>query len=107
MLRLPAPSLYCVVWRSLARPLLNEYFMLIPAIGVCLIPLTIFGAGMPTASRIVGTTSITLAYCRRISPLVLMPAGQCTAMPALLPPPCAIVIAYVAGVEPAMAQPTA
>ena len=32
--------------------------MLTPAIGVCSTPLTILGSGTPTASRIVGTTSI-------------------------------------------------
>ena len=50
---------------------------------------------------------MTLVYWRRFSPLALMPLGQWTTIPALLPPPCAIVIAHVAGVAPAIAQPTA
>ena len=80
--------------------------MLTPAIGVCSWPLTILGSGTPTASRIVGTMSIRWWYWRRISPFAVMPFGQCTTIPAMLPPPCAIWMHHVAGVEPATAQPT-
>ena len=51
--------------------------------------------------------SMTWWYWRRISPLALMPFGQCITIPAMFPPPWANVIPHVHGVEPAIAQPTA
>ena len=75
--------------------------------GVCATPLTILGSGMPTASRIVGTMSITWCTGGGSRPWLSMPFGQCTTSGAMLPPPWAIVIAHVHGVAPANAQPTA
>ena len=50
--------------------------MLTPSIGVCTIPLTVFGSGRPAASSTVGAMSITWWNWLRISPLALMRAGQ-------------------------------
>ena len=60
--------------------------MLTPSIGVCGMPLTDCGSGMPAASRIVGATSMTWENCERISPLALMPFGQWTTVPLRVPP---------------------
>ena len=43
---------------ALAFVLSKVYTMLTPSIGLCAMPLTIAGAAIPVASRIVGTTSI-------------------------------------------------
>ena len=50
--------------------------------------------------------SMRWVYCRRFSSLGLMPLGQRTTMPAMLPPPWDIWMHQVAGVEPATAQAT-
>ena len=62
--------------------------MLTPSIGFCSRPSTTFGAGMPVASRMVGTMSMTWWNCQRMPPLSLMRAGQEMAMPCLVPPKC-------------------
>ena len=54
--------------------------------GLCVTPLTETGSGNPAASRMVGATSITWWNCERISPLALMPLGQCTTVPLRVPP---------------------
>ena len=60
MARLPNISKYCVVRAdgALAFFLSKVYAMLTPSIGLCAMPLTIAGATIPVASRMVGTTSI-------------------------------------------------
>ena len=60
--------------------------MLTPSIGFCLMPSTFSGAGIPAASRIVGTTSITWWNWLRMPPLSLMRAGQEMTAPLRLPP---------------------
>jgi hypothetical protein len=57
---LPNISKYCVVHvdGTLAFALSHVDTMLTPSIGFCAMPLTIVGAWMPAASRIVGTMSI-------------------------------------------------
>ena len=62
--------------------------MLVPAIGTCVMPLTLCGCGMPAASRMVGTTSITWWNWVRMPPRSAMPRGQDTAMPLRVPPKC-------------------
>ena len=63
---------------------------------------------MPAASRIVGAMSITWQNCERISPLALMPFGQCTIVPLRVPPKCdATCLVHWYGVFIACAQPTA
>ena len=57
-----------------------------PSIGACSIPSTIFGAGMPVASRIVGTTSITCMNWSRWPPLSVIFAGQDTTIFCRIPP---------------------
>ena len=49
-------------------------------------PSTVSGAGMPAASRMVGTTSMTWQNCSRSAPASLMRAGQETAMHWRMPP---------------------
>src|SRR6185312_1039718 len=90
MARLPSISKYCVVCRvgASALALSHVYFRLIPSMGLCLIPLTISGCGMPVASRMVGTISMTWWNWWRIPPLSLMWPGQEIAMPCLVPPKC-------------------
>ena len=60
--------------------------MLVPSIGLCAMPSTPSGAGMPVASRRVGTMSITWWNCQRTAPLSLILAGQETHMPLRVPP---------------------
>ena len=60
--------------------------MVTPSIGFCGMPLTTFGSGMPAASRIVGTTSMTWWNCVRISPFALIPFGQWTTSGLRVPP---------------------
>ena len=50
------------------------------------VPFTTFGSGSFAASRTVGATSITWRNCERISPLALIPLGQCSTMPLRVPP---------------------
>jgi hypothetical protein len=59
MAREPNISKYCVVRRPGAFAVFHVYTMLTPSMGRCATPLTITGCGRPTASRIVGTMSIT------------------------------------------------
>ena len=60
--------------------------MLVPAIGTCGTPLTIFGSGSPAACSTVGATSITWPNWVRISFFALMPLGQVTTIPLRVPP---------------------
>ena len=60
--------------------------MLTPSIGVCTIPLTVFGSGSPAASSTVGAMSTTCWNWLRISPLALMRAGQLTTSGLRVPP---------------------
>ena len=62
--------------------------MLTPSIGFCATPLTITGAGMPVASRIVGTMSIMWWNWVRMPPASLMRSGHAIAMPWRVPPKC-------------------
>lgn len=55
--------------------------MLTPSIGLCATPLTITGAWIPAAWRMVGTMSITWWNWLRIAPASLMRLGQAIAMP--------------------------
>jgi len=59
MPRLPNISKYWVSRRSAALASLNAYSMLAPSNGACCTLLTMVGAGIPAASRIVGAMSIT------------------------------------------------
>ena len=49
--------------------------MLMPSIGLCLMPSIASGAGMPVASRMVGTMSMTWGNCRRMPPTIGDVAG--------------------------------
>ena len=49
---------------------------LAPCMGICSMPSTSFGAGMPATSRMVGTTSMQWVNCVRSPPLSLMRLGQ-------------------------------
>ena len=60
--------------------------MLTPSIGFCAMPLTVSGAWMPAASRIVGTMSMMWWNCERMPPTSLMWPGHEMAMPCLVPP---------------------
>ena len=81
--------------------------MLVPSIGACWTPLTKAGSGRPAASRIVGATSITWLNCERTSPLLSIPAGQCTIVPLRVPPQCeATCLVHWYGEHIAQAHPT-
>jgi hypothetical protein len=54
---------------------------LVPSIGFCGMPSTTSGACMPTASRIVGTMSMTWVNWLRMPPLSLITLGHEIAMP--------------------------
>src|SRR6476659_3127952 len=90
MARLPNISKYWVlrVDGALAFVLSNVYAMLTPSIGFCAMPLTITGAGMPVASRMVGTMSIMWWNCVRTPQASLMRFGQAIVMPFRVPPKC-------------------
>src|SRR5450631_4202772 len=90
MARLPSISKYCVVcWvGALAFALSHVYIMLTPSMGLCLMPLIVSGCGMPVASRMVGTMSMTWLNWRRMPPTSLMWPGQDMAMPWDVPPKC-------------------
>ena len=88
MPRLQNISKYCVSRRSAAFASLNAYSVLAPSKGACCTLFTIVGAGIRAASRTVGAMSITWQNCERISPLPLMPFGQCTIVPLRVPPKC-------------------
>ena len=60
--------------------------MLTPSIGFCGMPLTVLGCGSPAASSTVGTMSIRWWYWLRISPFALIPFGQQTTAPLVMPP---------------------
>ncbi len=82
--------------------------MLTPSIGFWAMPLTVLGAAMPVASRIVGTTSITWWNWWRMPPASLMRLGQAIAMPLRVPPKCdATCLVHLNGVSNAQVQPTA
>src|SRR5262249_35083779 len=58
--------------------------MLTPSIGFWVTPFTCTGCGMPAASRIVGSTSITWWNCQRMPPLSLIFAGEEVGVPCLV-----------------------
>ena len=79
--------------------------MLTPSIGSCLMPSIVSGAGMPVASRIVGTMSMTWWNCRRMPPGSSMWPGQEIAMPCAVPPKCdGTCFIHLNGVSIAQAQ---
>jgi hypothetical protein len=57
-----------------------------PWIGDCVTPRMACGGSTPIASSTVGTMSMTCAYWWRISPLPLIPFGQCTMKGSATPP---------------------
>ena len=80
--------------------------MLTPSIGFWAMPLTITGAGMPVASRIVGTMSMKWWNWWRMPPASLMRFGQAITMPCRVPPKCdAICLVHLNGVSKAQVQP--
>jgi hypothetical protein len=84
------------------------YVKLTPSIGFCGMPSTTSGAGMPVASRIVGTMSMMWVNWLRIPPLSLMTAGHEIAMPCRTPPQCeAICLVQENGVSKAHVHATA
>ena len=79
--------------------------MLTPSMGFCLMPSTMSGAGMPVASRMVGTMSMTWWNCSRMPPASLMRLGQAMHMPCRVPPKCeAICLVQENGVSKAQVQ---
>ncbi len=79
-----------------------------PSIGSCAIPSTVFGSGMPAASRIVGPTSMTWVNCERRSPPALIRFGQATTIGLRVPPRwLAICLPHWNGVFTAWAQAAA
>ena len=62
--------------------------MLVPSMGFCLMPSIVSGCGMPVASRMVGTMSMTWLNWRRMPPTSLMWPGQDMTMPWAVPPKC-------------------
>ena len=81
--------------------------MLTPSIGFCAMPLTVTGAVMPVASRMVGTMSIMWWNWLRMPPASLMRPGQDIAMPCRVPPKCeAICLVHLNGVSKAQDQAT-
>ena len=69
-------------------------------------PLIVSGAGMPVASRMVGTMSMTWWNWRRMPPTSLMWPGQDMATPWAVPPKCdATCFIHLNGVSIAHAQP--
>src|SRR5215469_11852594 len=80
--------------------------MLTPSIGFCATPLTITGAGIPVASRRVGTISIMWCHWVRIPPASLMRAGQDITIPCRVPPKCeATCLVHLNGVSNAATYP--
>src|SRR5213593_3011835 len=93
---------------ALALALSKVYAMLTPSIGFCLMPLTVSGALMPVASRIVGTTSMMWWNWLRMPPASLMRAGHEMARPCPVPPKCdAICLVHLNGVSNAQDHATA
>src|SRR5215468_12178201 len=110
MARSPNISKYWVlcVEGAFAFFLSNVYSMLTPSIGLCVIPLTTFGALIFVASRIVGTMSITWWNWVRMPPLSVITFGHEIAMPCRTPPKCdAICFVHENGVSKAQVQATA
>jgi hypothetical protein len=58
----------------------------VPWIGNCANPLTIFGAGTPTVSLMIGATSVTWWNCGRSPPLSAIHFGQVTIIGFRVPP---------------------
>ncbi len=82
--------------------------MLTPSIGRCLMPSIVSGAGMPVASRMVGTMSMMWWNWRRMPPTSLMWPGQDMATPCAVPPKCdGTCFTHLNGVSIAHAQPAA
>ena len=82
--------------------------MLVPSIGACLMPSMACGAGMPVASRMVGTMSMTWENCRRMPPGSVMCPGQDMTTPCAVPPKCdGTCFTHLNGVSIAQAQPAA
>src|ERR1700730_719312 len=80
---------------ALALALSKVYAMLTPSIGLCLMPLTISGALMPVASRIVGAMS-------------MIRSGHEIARPCRVPPKCdATCLVHLNGVSNAHDHATA
>src|SRR5205814_4437661 len=97
----------CVVG-ALAFALSKVYAMLTPSIGLCLMPLTISGALIPVASRIVGTMSMMWWNWLRMPPTSLIRLGHEIARPCRVPPKCdATCFVYLNGVSNAHDQATA
>src|SRR5438094_4850240 len=93
---------------ALALALSKVYAMLTPSIGACLMPLTVCGALMPVASRIVGAMSMMWWNWVRMPPASLMRFGQAIAMPCLVPPKCdATSLVHLKGVSNAHDHATA
>src|SRR5215475_11281612 len=110
MARLANISKYCVPRAdgALAFALSKVYAMLTPSIGFCAMPLTITGAGMLLASRMVGTKSIMWWNWVRMPPASLIRLGQAIAMPCRVPPKCeATCFVHLNGVSNAHDQATA
>src|SRR6266850_1261307 len=104
MARLPNISKYWVVRvdGAVAFALSQVYAMLTPSIGFCAMPLTIDGAWMPAASRMVGTMSIMWWNWLRMPPASLMRLGQAMAIPCRVPPKCdATCLVHLNGVSKA------
>lgn len=82
--------------------------MLTPSIGICGVPITIFGSGSFAASRTVGATSMTWWNWVRSSPFALIPFGQWTTRPFRVPPKLeATCFVQVNGAASATAEPAA
>src|SRR4029450_4453254 len=90
MARLPSISKYCVVCLvgALALALSHVYTKLVPSIGRCLIPSMVSGAGIPVASRRVGTISMTWQNWLRMPPISFTWPGHDMHMPCAVPPKC-------------------
>src|SRR5262245_51394487 len=107
MAALPSISKYCVVCLDLALAFFASkvYRKLVPSIGRCGTPLTETGSGMPQASRMVGTMSMTWQNCSRIASWGLIRLGQQMTVPWRVPPKkAAICFIHLNGVEKAQAQ---
>src|SRR5271165_189187 len=110
MPRLAIISKYWVVRveGALALAFLKVYAMLTPSIGFCWMPLTVSGAGMPVASRIVGTMSMMWWNWVRIPPTSSMWPGHEMARPwRVLPKWEAICLVHLNGVSNAHDHATA
>ncbi|MCY1298826.1 hypothetical protein D9M69_456580 [compost metagenome] len=80
--------------------------MLMPSMGFCGTPLSVLGASMPAASRMVGTMSVTEWNWLRRPPLSLILAGQEMTSGLRVPPKCeATCLVHWNGVFMAWAQP--